>query len=82
MGVLSPDTNEVPLALGVDIGASAVKAAVVTLNGELLQRFHQPSPRSLEGLQEFLHSVLKDSPKTIRGMGMGCRGLIEAASTR
>jgi glucokinase len=82
MREISPSTQEVPLALGVDIGATAVKAAVVALDGELLQRFQQPSPRSLEGLQKFLHSALKDSPKTIRGIGIGCRGLIDAASTR
>jgi glucokinase len=82
MDEISPGTHEVPLALGVDIGATAVKAAVVTINGELLQRFHEPSPRSLEGLQAFLHSVLKDSPKAIRGIGIGCRGLIDADSTR
>ena len=29
-----------------------------------------------------MHSVVKDSPKTIRGIGIGCRGLIDAASTR
>src|SRR4030095_2884388 len=72
----------VPVALGVDIGASSVKAAVVTLSGELLQRFHQPSPRSLERLQKFLRSVVNDSPKTVLGIGIGCRGLIDAASTR
>ena len=82
MDEISPGTHEVPLALGVDIGASAVKAAVVTLNGELLQSFHQPSPRSLESLREFLHSALDSSPKTIRGIGIGCRGLIDAGSTR
>jgi glucokinase len=82
MGEISIGTREVPVALGIDIGATAVKAAVVTLNGELLQRFRQPSPRSFESLQEFLHSALKDSPKTIRGIGIGCRGLIDATSTR
>jgi glucokinase len=81
MGETHADTNEVPLALGVDVGATAVKAAVVTLNGELLQRFHQPSPRSIESLQEFLHSAIADAPRTIRGIGIGCRGLIDADST-
>ena len=81
MDELSMHTPEVPLALGVDLGATTVKAAVVALNGELLQRFQQPSPRSLESLREFLHSALKDAPKTIRGVGIGCRGLIDSAST-
>ena len=78
MGEISTRTGEVPLALGVDIGATAVKAAVVALDGELLQRFQQPSPRSLEALQDFLHSALKESPRPIRGIGIGCRGLIDA----
>src|SRR6266542_1294855 len=82
MSEISPGTPEVPLALGVDIGATAVKAAVVTLNGEVMQRFHKPSPRRLESLQSFLHSVLNDSPKMVRGIGIGCRGLIDADSTR
>jgi len=70
------------LALGVDIGATSIKAAVVNLNGELVQSFQQPSPRSLEALQEFIRSAREQLREPICGIGIGCRGLIDAPSTR
>jgi len=70
------------LALGVDIGATSIKAATVSLNGELVQRFHQPSPRSLQDLQEFIRATHEQLREPICGIGIGCRGLIDAPSTR
>jgi glucokinase len=78
----TPDLGDLPLALGIDIGATSLKAAIVNLEGDLRTRFQQPSPRSLESLQGFLHPLLKELPKTVCGIGIGCRGLIDATSTR
>ena len=77
-----PELHAHPLALGLDIGATSIKAAAVNLNGELVQRFHQPSPRSLEDLQQFIRSAREQLREPICGIGIGCRGLIDAPSTR
>lgn len=79
-----PDTKspEVPLALGVDIGGTAIKAAIVNLNGDLIQRFQSPSPRTAASLREFVHSALNQTERALCGIGIGCKGVIDAESSR
>ena len=83
---MSPDRPNAPseqtIAVGVDIGATAIKAAPVTLGGELLQNFHQPSPRTPAALRDFVHSVLKQANAPVRGVGIGCKGVIDPATSR
>jgi len=69
------------VAIGVDIGATAVKAAIVDMNGDLLESFSAPSPRSAATLHDFVHSVLKSAKQPVEGIGIGCKGIIDAAST-
>jgi len=71
-----------PLAIGVDIGGTAIKAAIVGVGGELLENFHAPSPRSASALRDFVHSVLKRAKLPVQGIGIGCKGIIDAASSR
>ena len=71
-----------PLAIGVDIGATAIKAAIVSVRGDLLESFHEPSPRTASALRDFVHSVLKCAKLPVRGIGIGCKGIIDAASSR
>jgi glucokinase len=68
--------------VGVDIGATAVKAAFVDLRGNLIETFHQPSPRTPAALHDFVHSVLKRAPAGLPGVGVGCKGVIDTASSR
>ncbi|HEY6766895.1 MAG TPA: ROK family protein [Candidatus Sulfotelmatobacter sp.] len=77
----SADSGE-PLAIGVDIGGTAIKAAIVGVRGDLLESFHEPSPRSTGALRDFAHSVLKSAKRPVRGIGIGCKGIIDAASSR
>jgi glucokinase len=70
------------IAVGVDIGATTIKAALVTLRGELIETFHQPSPRTLTALHDFVHSVLNRAPTQVRGIGIGCKGVIDPATSR
>ena len=70
------------LAIGVDIGGTAIKAAIVGLRGDLLESFHEPSPRTASALRDFVHSVLKCAKVPVRGIGIGCKGIIDAASSR
>ncbi|MGH9536775.1 MAG: ROK family protein [Terriglobales bacterium] len=76
---VSPDQAVV---VGVDIGATAVKAAFVSADGELLKSFHQPSPRSSAALHDFVHLVLEQSKQPVRGVGIGCKGVIDTATSR
>jgi len=71
-----------PLAIGVDIGATAIKAAIVGVHGDLIETFHEPSPRTASALRDFVHSVLKCAKLPVRGIGIGCKGIIDAASSR
>jgi glucokinase len=68
--------------VGVDIGATAVKAALVNLGGHLIESFHEPSPRTLNALHDFVHSVLKRAHPQVRGIGIGCKGVIDIATSR
>lgn len=79
--VRSPDPREL-VAIGVDIGGTGIKAAIVGLHGDLLQSFHQSSPRSISALRDFVHSVVKHAKGPVRGIGIGCKGIIDASSTR
>ena len=76
------DLSDQAIAVGVDIGATAIKAALVNLRGELLESFHQPSPRSRAALHDFVHSVLRRAGPGLRGIGIGCKGVIDTATSR
>jgi glucokinase len=75
-------TDTPPWALGVDIGGTAMKAAVVSLSGDLLERFQAPSPRTPESLRSFVHSVLQHANTPLRGIGIGCKGIIDCDTSR
>jgi glucokinase len=71
-----------PLAIGVDIGGTGIKAAIVDIRGNLLESQHEPSPRSASSLRDFVHAVMKRTQSPLRGIGVGCKGIIDATSTR
>lgn len=70
------------IAVGVDIGATAIKAALVTARGDLIENFHEPSPRTPAALHDFVHSVLKRANAQVGGIGIGCKGVIDTATSR
>jgi len=61
---------------------TAIKAAIVNLNGDLIQRFQSPSPRTADSLREFVHSALNQTKRPLCGIGIGCKGVIDAESSR
>jgi glucokinase len=69
-------------ALGVDIGGTAVKAAVVSSAGELGQKFQACSPRSAAELRDFFRSTLQTVNVPLRGVGIACKGIIDVESSR
>jgi glucokinase len=70
------------VAIGIDIGATAMKGALVGLNGNMLASFHEDSPRSISSLQDFVRSVRLQATRPVMGIGIGCKGVIDAATTR
>jgi glucokinase len=70
-----------PLAIGIDIGGTGIKAAIVDIRGDLLESIHERTPRTIRDLREFVHSLVKRAKSPIRGIGVGCKGIIDATST-
>jgi glucokinase len=83
---VSPDRTNVPsdqtIVVGVDIGATTIKAGIVNLAGELIESFHQPSPRTPAALRDFVHLVLQQAKTQVGGIGVGCKGIIDTATSR
>ena len=71
-----------PLAIGIDIGGTTIKAALVGVGGDLLENFREPSPRNAAALRDFVHSVLKSAKVPVLGIGIGCKGVIDSVSSR
>jgi len=71
-----------PLAIGIDIGGTTIKAAIVSIGGALTENFREPSPRSASALRDFVHSVLKSAKVPVQGIGIGCKGVIDNESSR
>jgi len=69
------------VAIGVDIGATAIKGAVVEPQGNLLMSVQEPSPRSPSALRDFVHSLRTNYPGPVVGIGIGCKGVIDSATT-
>jgi len=76
----SPDQIEA-FAIGIDIGATAIKGALVGSSGKLLASFREDSPRTTSALQEFVRSVRKQAHVPLLGVGIGCKGVINATTT-
>ena len=77
----SDDSGEF-FAVGVDIGGTGIKAAIVNCRGDLLEDCHAPSPRTVSSVRDFVHSVKERAKVLLRGIGVGCKGIIDASSTR
>jgi glucokinase len=50
-------------------------------SGELFETFHEASPRTISALRDFVHSVVKRARVPVLGIGVGCKGIIDANST-
>jgi glucokinase len=69
-------------AVGVDIGGTGIKAAIVNSRGDLLENCRAPSPRTVSSVRDFVHLVKERASVPVRGIGVGCKGIIDASSTR
>jgi glucokinase len=71
-----------PLALGVDIGGTAIKAALVSADGNVRDRMQAPSPRDKVSIRNFVALALKRLATPPRGIGVACKGIIDIGSSR
>ena len=70
------------IAVGVDVGGTLLKAALVTVRGELQATFQQDSPRTAAALRDFILSVRRHAQRPVTGIGIGCKGVIDSSTTR
>lgn len=79
---MSENPSSDAIAVGVDVGGTLLKAALVTLRGELQATFQQDSPRTVAALRDFILSVHRHAQHPVTGIGIGCKGVIDSSTTR
>jgi glucokinase len=70
--------------LGLDIGGTEIKAAVVNRKGDIIASQRAPTPGTLSGFQEAVKTLarhLRLVDAGIRGAGVGCKGIIDPHTT-
>lgn len=73
------------VSVGVDLGGTAIKAGVVTPEGEVLGRQSLPTPQSgpeagIAAITQVVQAAIRSSgisPQRIRGVGVGSPGVLE-----
>lgn len=72
------------IALGLDIGGTRIKAGLVDSAGTLLRTESTPTPLGISSLRVSLRSLLRPliAGTSITGVGAGCKGVIDPATTR
>lgn len=70
------------IALGVDIGGTSVKAGLVDDSGHVLEQASRATPHTVEGFRELLREFVQSWAGRFGAVGFGCKGLIDAATTR
>lgn len=79
---MSENPSSDAIAVGVDVGGTLLKAALVTVRGELQATFQQDSPRTVAALRDFILSVRRHAQRPVTGIGIGCKGVIDSSTTR
>jgi len=79
---VSENPSSDAIAVGVDVGGTLLKAALVTVRGELQATFQQDSPRTVAALRDFILSVRRHAQRPVTGIGIGCKGVIDSSTTR
>ena len=70
--------------LGLDIGGTEIKAALVNRKGDIITSHRASTPGTLSGFRETIkklagHLHLDEMP--IRGVGIGCKGIVDPHTT-
>ncbi len=72
------------MVLGLDIGGTHIKAAIVDSTGAVLRSLKTRTPLDLASFENSLRALLIDvvAGETVRGAGVGCKGIIDPETTR
>jgi glucokinase len=71
-------------ALGLDIGGTQIKGALVDSSGAVLRTARMPTPLNLDALRTGLRTLIQDlvRQQAVSGVGVGCKGVIDPVTTR
>jgi glucokinase len=72
------------VVLGIDIGATQIKAGMVDEKGAILASRTVPTPNDLDGFIPSLHDAIRwllEATSNPAGVGIGCKGIIDPDST-
>lgn len=74
-----------PVALGIDIGGTIMKAAIVDSNGRIVESSRAATPATLSDFQTALETLIRKlillHPE-VQYAGIGCKGIIDPKTTR
>ncbi|MEJ2009235.1 MAG: ROK family protein [Acidobacteriota bacterium] len=73
-----------PTVLGLDIGGTEIKSALVNFQGDIIASRRTPTPRSLPDFEQALRNLIEHlNPEAvaIRAAGIGCKGIIDPGTT-
>ena len=65
-------------ALAIDIGGTRVKSGIVSSDGEILSQHAEPTPASLAAMRAWLRKM---DVTGVVGAGVGCKGIVNPATT-
>ena len=74
-----------PLVIGLDIGGTRVKAALVDANGTVLASRQAPTPGAINAFVETIGDLvveLRREGPAAAAVGIGCKGIIDTSSSR
>ncbi len=77
--------QEAGVLLGLDIGGTQIKAALVDETGAVIQSGRVNTPASLDDFRQAVHGLLRElltPPVSIGAVGIGCKGIINPQTTR
>ncbi|MGA8182639.1 MAG: ROK family protein, partial [Terriglobia bacterium] len=70
--------------LGLDIGGTEIKAALVNSNGDIITSHRTSTPGTLSAFQETIKTLaghLHLGEVNIRSVGVGCKGIVDPHTT-
>src|SRR5258708_40338649 len=73
------------MVLGIDIGGTRVKAALVNEAGETIRSAQAPTGSQPESFEANLNNMLRSLQQNLPGVaaaGIGCKGIIDVRSTK
>jgi glucokinase len=82
---IDPKSSSSWNVLGLDIGGTEIKAALVNGKGDIIASHRAPTPKTMSTFQETVKDVtaiLHVRDVNIRGVGIGCKGIIDPRTTK